>query len=134
VYAIDANTGATRWSQSVSGTAPVALGPHFLYVVSGSFLSAVDPAGCGTSICAPAWFASLNDQPVLQPAVAGGLVFVAGQAGSLQAYSADGCGDTLCNALWSYATGSAATGAPAVDQGHLVVGTADGNVRAFAPS
>jgi hypothetical protein len=94
----------------------------------------VDPAGCGTSICSPAWFATLNDQPTLQPAIAGGLVFVAGPSGSIQAYGADGCGQALCTALWSYAMGSAATGAPAVDQGHLIVGTADGNVRAFVPS
>jgi outer membrane protein assembly factor BamB len=134
VYAIDTNTGATRWSQSVSATAPLALGPHSLYVVSGSFLSAVDPAGCGTSICSPTWFATLSDQPTLQPAIAGGLVFVAGPSGSIQAYGADGCGHTLCDALWSDAMGSAATGAPAVDQGHVIVGTADGNVRAFAPS
>jgi outer membrane protein assembly factor BamB len=135
VYAIDASTGATRWSGSVNATAPVALGPNFLYVVSaGQFLSAVDPAGCGTSICTPVWFATLNDQPTLQPAIAGGLVFVAGPSGSIQAYGADGCGHALCDALWSYAMGSAATGAPAVDQGHVIVGTTDGNVRAFAPS
>jgi outer membrane protein assembly factor BamB len=135
VYAIDASTGATRWSGSVNATAPVALGPNLLYVVSaGQFLSAVDPAGCGTSICTPTWTATLNDQPTLQPAIAGGLVFVAGPSGSIQAYGTDGCGHSLCDALWSYAMGSAATGAPAVDQGHLIVGTADGNVRAFVPS
>jgi outer membrane protein assembly factor BamB len=34
VYAIDTNTGATRWSGSVNATAPIALGPNFLSVVS----------------------------------------------------------------------------------------------------
>jgi outer membrane protein assembly factor BamB len=70
----------------------------------------------------------------LQPAVAGGVVVVATDAGTIAAFAADGCGAGDCPTLWSADLGSPATGAPAISRGRIHVGTAAGDLVTYAPA
>ena len=100
-------------------------------------LYAYPAAGCGAATCPPAWSAEVDTlpntgAPVLQPAVAGGVVYLAGEGGVLYAFDAAGCGAATCAPLWSASVGSEITGAPAVSNGRVYVGTADARLVAFA--
>ncbi len=141
VVAFDAATGAERWRSATTTreNAP-ALAGGLLFAGSadpGSDRLQVFAAdGCGAATCAPLWSAALPSVTgeigaILQPAVAGGLVFVAGDGGLLAAFDAAGCGAATCEPLWTHDVGSAITGAPAVSNGQVYVGTADGRLVAF---
>ena len=134
MYALDAATGAVRWSAPVGSgiQGPPALADGVLYVAAGAGeLVALDAEGCGAATCAPRWTAATGGPMVAQPAVAGGVVFTAAQDGTLRAFDAGGCAAEPCEALWSAETGSAITGSPAVSGGHLLVGTADGRLISY---
>ena len=129
VYALDAATGAVRWTASVGAavSASVALAEGVLYVpTADGRLVALDATG--TTL----WEASTGARIGVQPAVAGGVVYAGSDDGSVDAFPAAGCGATTCTALWSAEAGSRITGAPAVSRGQLYVGTADGRLVAYA--
>jgi outer membrane protein assembly factor BamB len=134
VYALDAATGAVRWTAALGApvTATPALADGTLYVPTGDGrLVVLAAAGCGSATCSPSWEASTGSPLGVQPAVAGGVVYAGSDDGSIDAFDAAGCGAATCVALWSAEAGSAITGAPAVSSGRLYVGTANGQVVAY---
>lgn len=135
VYALDAATGAVRWTGAVGAgvTASPALADGVLHVpTADGRLVALAADGCGATVCGPQWSASTGGPPAVQPAVAGGVVVTGNDDGSVDAFDAAGCGAATCPALWSADAGAAVTGAPAVSAGRLYVGTADGRLVAYA--
>jgi outer membrane protein assembly factor BamB len=141
VYAIDATTGAVRWTANAGGpvSQPLAWTPDALYVVNDSgVLSTLDPDGCGRVSCTPLAWTLVDDAPVAAPAVAGGVVYVASGGGFLAAFDADDLepGEYVSPPIWSttVAGGAEITGGPTVANGQLLVGTGNGRVVAFAPS
>ncbi len=137
--AYDTATGAVLWGWSTGPGGPPALTPDTVYTATADGLLhafSVDGSpqnGCPQGICDPLWSASLGFAPdlSLQPAVAGGVVFVAGAGGEIAAVDAAGCGSPPCAPLWTGSVGSQITGSPAVSNGQLYVGTADGRLVAF---
>jgi outer membrane protein assembly factor BamB len=136
VYALDAATGAVRWSApvgaAVTGSPALAQGTLFVPTADGDVV-ALAAGGCGAPTCSPLWSAPTGSPVTVQPAVAGGVVFTGSADGSLHGFTAAGCGAATCEPLWSVATGSRITGAPAVAFGQLFVGTQDGRLIAYAP-
>lgn len=129
-YAVDAATGAVRWSASVGSavTASPALAYGKLYVPTADGSLVVLDASTG----APVWSADTGAGIGVQPAVAGGVVFTGSDDGSLHGYDANGCGSATCAALWTESTGTAGIqGAPAVTGGQLYVGTGDSRLLAY---
>jgi len=129
VYALDAATGAVRWSTPVGSavTASPALAGGRLYVpTAGGSLVVLDASNGGQL-----WSASTGGRMGVQPAVGGGVVFTGSNDGSVHAYDAAGCGSSTCPALWSDNVGSGISGAPAVSAGQLYVGTADSRLLAY---
>jgi hypothetical protein len=136
VYALDAATGAVRWTADAGApvTAPPALAGGSLFVpASDGDLVVFDAGGCGAPTCGPVWTAAAGAGLDEQPAVAGGVVFTGSVDGAVRGYDVGGCGAATCDPLWSESTGSAITGAPAVAFGRLFVGTDDGRLVAYAP-
>lgn len=134
VYAVDAATGAVRWTAAVG--APVtqrpALTPGRLYVVTDDGrLLRFAAGGCGAPTCTPIRTTTLAGPPATPPAVAGGVVYVASDGGVLAAYAASGPAPA---ALWSTEVGAEVTAGPTVAFGTLYAGTGDGRVVAFRPS
>lgn len=132
----DTATGEVLWAPSVSDVAgPSALAEGTLFSAGRNeeLLRAFPADGCGAPTCEPLWSGELGFEPdsVLQPAVAGGVVFVAGLQGQLAAFDASGCGTPTCAPLWTASVGSRITGSPAVNNGQLYVGTSDGRLVAF---
>ena len=125
VYAIDAATGAVRWS-AVLG-APIiarpALAEGSLYVpLSTGDVQVLPTDGCGSPTCSPVWTAATSGIVKSQPAVAGGVVYVGTDTGSVLAFAAAGCGAVTCPPVWTFAMGSPVTTAPIVTGGRLIVG------------
>lgn len=139
IRAYDAGSGGLLWADDTPMADSVpALADGLLFAADRSTdrLHAYSAGGCGAPTCAPLWSASIDtaatqSAPLVQPAVAGGVVYVAGDSGVLHAFDAAGCGAPTCEPLWSYDLGAAITGAPAVNAGQVYVGTADGRVVAF---
>jgi outer membrane protein assembly factor BamB len=134
--AVDAATGAVRWSGPLpaAATASPSVAGGKLYVpTAAGDLVVFEAAGCGPSTCPPSWTASTGTGRALveQSAVAGGVVYTASEDGSVHAFDAAGCAAPPCTPLWSAATGSPITGAPAVSGGRLYVGTRDGRLVAY---
>ncbi len=137
--AYDTATGAVLWDRSTSPGGPPALTADTVYTATADGLLhaySVDGSpqnGCPGGTCDPSWSATLGFTPdlSLQPAVAGGVVFVAGAGGEIAAVDAAGCGSPPCAPLWTGSVGSQITGSPAVSNGQLYVGTADGRLVAF---
>ena len=130
LYALDAATGAVRWSVPVGSavTDPPALADGSLYVPTTTGGLVVLDAATG----ATRWTAPTNSPVTVQPAVAGGVVYVGQESGKLWAFDAGGCGSPTCtDPLWKVRTGAVISGAPAVNQGRLYVGTADDRLLAF---
>jgi outer membrane protein assembly factor BamB len=127
VYAVDAGTGAIRWSAAAG--APVdqmpALANGVLYVAprTGGVL-AFAAGGCGAATCTPLYQFDTGSPVPAQPAVAGGLVFVGTQSGLVQAFPAAGCGAAHCAPAWSSpGLGGSVTAGPIVVSGNVLVGT-----------
>lgn len=130
LYALDAATGATRWTASGLGSAGApALAGATLYVPTGDGrIVTFDAAGCGGATCAPAGeYATGATGAASTPAVAGDLVY-ATAGGSVFAFAAGGCREP-CDPLWS-APGS---GAPVVSRGQVYVRSAAGVVAYGLP-
>jgi outer membrane protein assembly factor BamB len=137
VYAINARTGAVRWTASVGSAVvqPPALAKGSLFVPTASGdLVVLAAHGCGAATCKPLWSAAAGSPLSAQPAVAGGVVFTGSESGAIRAFRAAGCRSATCLPLWSAEAGAAITGPPAVTGGQLFVGTADGRVVAYRSS
>ncbi len=134
--AVDAATGAVRWSAAVGSAvvAPpaVARGTVFVPTAAGS-LVALPADGCGAATCAPLWASPTGSALTVQPGAAGDVVFVGAADGSVDAFAAAGCGAAMCPPVWSADTGSSITGAPAISGGKVLVGTLDGRLIAYGP-
>jgi len=129
VYALDAATGAVRWSVALGAavSAPPALAEGVLYVpTADQRVVAVDAADGAAQ-----WTAATAGVVGVQPAVAGGVVYTGSRTGTVEAFAAAGCGAATCPPLWSAGAGAAITGAPAVASGSVYVGTADGHLVAY---
>jgi hypothetical protein len=133
LLALDAGDGSVLWSTALGGvpSAMPALDDDTLFVpLQDGRLVAVPSGGCGAATCPVGWSARTGGVG-RQPAVAGGVVVVATDAGTVRAFDADGCARPRCRALWGADLGVAATGAPAVSGGRVFVGTAGGGLVAF---
>lgn len=121
LYALDATTGAVRWTASGlgAGGAP-ALAGDTLWVPTGD--GEVVPfavAGCGTATCGPSrpWPVDTGTgAPVTAVTVAADVVY-ATSAGTVHATAAGPCPTGPCPVLWS----GAGDGTPVVSAGHLHV-------------
>jgi outer membrane protein assembly factor BamB len=139
-HALDPATGAVQWTAPLGGTptaAPAVDADTAFVPLADGRLVALAAGGCGATTCAPTWSATTaGGGRGLQPAVAGGVVYLATDAGAIAGFDADGCRrrGRSCPALWSDDLGAAATGPPAVSGGRLYVGTAAGQLVAYAPS
>jgi outer membrane protein assembly factor BamB len=136
VYALDAATGAIRWTAPVGSPverAP-ALAHDTLYVpTADGRLSAVPAGGCGAAVCAASWTTTPAGVISVQPAVAGDVVYVGSADGTLRAFDANGCDAPTCAPLWTANAGAPITGGMAVYGGKLYVGTADALVAYGLP-
>jgi outer membrane protein assembly factor BamB len=136
VYALDAATGAIRWTAPVGS--PVertpALAHDTLYVpTADGRLSAVPAGGCGAAVCVASWTTAPAGVISVQPAVAGDVVYVGSANGTLRAFDANGCDAPTCAPLWTANAGAPITGGMAVYGGKLYVGTADALVAYGLP-
>jgi hypothetical protein len=131
LYALDASTGAVRWTASLGsavGTPALAGGTLYVQTAAGR-LVALPAGGCGAPTCTPAWEAATGGGTT-QPAVAGGVVITTSSQGLVQAFDAAGCSAPTCPPLWEDNSGLAGMSAPAVSGGQVYV-TADGAVLAY---
>lgn len=144
VLVISQDTGAVLWRAPYDATqAEIAVSRDRLYVAaSGSgagagTLLAFDVNGCGTTICAPLWTASLGTTTASAPTVAGGVIYAATSGGEIRAYDAAGCGATTCSAVASV-TVAGDVRTMSVGEGHLLVTSratgGPATVTAFAPT
>jgi PQQ-like domain len=80
-----------------------------------------------------AFTAHFGDNTVTEggPAVANGVVYIAGFDGVLSAFATKGCGITLCEPLWRGQADGDFTGTPAVGGGVVLIGSADHLIYAF---
>lgn len=136
VYAIEAATGAVRWTAAVGSAVtalPAVADGMVLVPTASSGLVALPADGCGAATCAPVWTASTGASIDEQPVVAGGAVFTLSAGGLLDAYAVAGCGATTCAALWSDDLVASITQPMAVEDGRLFV-TVDGDIHVYAPA
>jgi outer membrane protein assembly factor BamB len=136
VYAVNAHTGAVRWTASVGAAvadSPALAGDTLFVPTEDGRLVALRASGCGRATCTAKWVTQPAGGALsVQPAVAGGVVFTGAADGTVSAYDAGGCGRAAsCSPLWSSSTGSEITGAPAVSSGQVYVGTADSRLVAY---
>ncbi len=140
VVALDAATGAVRWTVDVGAAvpSPPALADGVLYAgTAAGTLVAVDARGCGAATCRPLWTATGGPASIAtQPAVAGtgadAVVYVGTTDGTVRANAAAGCGEPTCrHPLWTAPAGGPVTGGPIVSNGRVFVGTDNGRVVAF---
>ena len=137
VVALDAGSGAVRWSSDVGAvvtTAP-ALADGVLYAgADDGRLVALPAGGCGATSCVPMWTTPAAGPTSVQPAVAGDVVYVGSTDGTLRAFDADGCEAATCQPLWTTDVGAPVTGGLAVYGGQLYVGTQTGLVAYGLPA
>ncbi len=130
VYALDASTGAVRWSKSSSASITVspALSNGVLYVGTSTGTLAALSAADGTE----QWSASTTSGGVsVQPATNGAVVFTGSSDGTLDAFAASGCGKPTCHSLWTHDVGGSLDGGLALAFGRLYAGGTSG-LFAFA--
>jgi outer membrane protein assembly factor BamB len=119
LYALDARTGANRWSYPVSGASP-AVANRVVYVGDDK-LYALD-AETGTEL----WEYSTRGRVYCPPTVADGTVYFGSDDHNLYAL------DAKTGALrWSYLTGGVMRSAPAVANGVVYAGSDDRNLYAL---
>jgi outer membrane protein assembly factor BamB len=140
VVALDAATGAIRWTVDVGAAVPTppALAEGVLYAgTAAGTLVAVDAHGCGAATCRPLWTATGGPAPIAtQPAVGGtgtdAVVYVGTTDGTVRAHAAAGCGKRTCrHPLWTAPAGGPVTGGPIVSGGRVYVGTENGRLVAY---
>jgi outer membrane protein assembly factor BamB len=134
VTALDAATGAVRWTGPPTGSryAGPALARGVLYAPTATGGVVALDAATG----AVRWRGATGSEAgaSVQAVVAGGVVFVGLHDGGVHAFDAAGCGGAAtCAPLWSAATGDApVTGGLAVSGGRLYVPTGAGRLVAYA--
>jgi outer membrane protein assembly factor BamB len=130
--AIDAATGATRWTAqglgSVNGLPALADGR--LYVPTTEHVLAFDAGGCGQSTCEPLW-TTLRGSAGGQPVVGGDVLYVGAANGVVDAYDLTTSDRIDAAPVWTGHVDSGVSGGLAVAFGRLYVGTGSG-VTAFA--
>lgn len=130
--ALDATTGATRWSAeglgSVNGLPALADGR--LYVPTTEHVLAFDAGGCGQSTCEPLWTTARGSGP-WQPVVGGDVLYVGAPNGIVDAYDLTTCDQMDSVPVWTGHVDGEVSGGLAVASGRLYVGTTTG-VTAFA--
>ena len=140
VVALDAATGAIRWSVDVGAavSTPPALAEGVLYAgTAAGTLVAVDAHGCGAATCRPLWTATGGPAPIAtQPAVAGtgadAVVYVGATDGTVRGHAAAGCGKRTCREpLWTATAGGPITGGPIISGGRVYVGTENSRLVAY---
>src|SRR5262245_32400146 len=130
LFAIDAATGATRWTGylGVGGTTPAVVGDTVYVQTTSGWMIAYNSAGCGATQCPIWWERGLAPSigATTQPAVAGDVVYTAWPDGSIVAMGLKG------EPLWWGSAGSQAiTGGPVVSAGKVYVADAGGTLTAF---
>jgi hypothetical protein len=130
LYAIDAATGAIRWTGylGVGGTTPAVADDTVYVQTTSGWVIAYNSAGCGATECPIWWERGLAPSigATTQPAVAGDVVYTAWPDGSIAAMGRRG------ELLWRGSAGSQAiTGGPVVSGGKLYVTDAGGTLTAF---
>jgi len=139
LLALDIATGAVVWRASVPSLSGLAAFGGILYTTSGSTLLALDGAGC-VSTCSPLWTATFPGTRLsANLAGAGGVIYVASDAGVVSAFDAAGCGAATCAPVKQVPLGGDSTGTLIVASGHLYAGIHNpsetfGRVVAFAPA
>ncbi len=141
LYALDADTGAVRWSapiafspiQTATATAAPAVSDSWVIVPSDVGLHGFSTR-CGGPDCSMSWAADTGGAVSVQPAVVGAgddtLVIAGGADGGLDAFDVATCASaSVCaEPTWSGPAGAPITGAPAVSNGRVYVGTEAGIV------
>jgi outer membrane protein assembly factor BamB len=89
-------------------------------------------------VCAPLWTAYIGSTSVSSPAIAGNVVYVGSDDGSLYAFDARAgrahCSTDPpinCSPLWTAPTGGHIRSSPSVANGVVYIGSDDGTLRAF---
>jgi outer membrane protein assembly factor BamB len=121
LYALDARSGTVLWQGRAgapisSESAAVTGGMVYVSSDDGRLL-AFSEAGCGASVCDPAWTGQLGAATISSPAVAYGDVYVGADDGDLYAFDSSGCGGVACTPLWTTHLGGEIRAAPAVANG-----------------
>lgn len=139
-YALDAATGATRWTAELGahprGEPALAEGQLYVATADGRLLAFhTDACAAGPSPCAAAWTATAGTGALAgQPAVAGGVVVVGTAEGAVRAYDAAGCGTATCDPLWSGTVAGRVSVPPIVGSGRVLVLDDTDRLTAFAPT
>ena len=130
-YALDASTGAVRWSTPLGAGAitqvPAFDGALVYYATDAGAVIAIDP-----SSGAVRWRSTLGAAPTAQPAVAGGVVYVGASDGTVRAFAAAGCSASPCGPVWSTDAGGSIDGVVPAD-GHLYV-TVGSGITVYTPT
>ena len=138
LVALDAATGATRWTATVGSpiSQPPALAKGMLYVpTDAGELVAVPAGGCGAPTCPAAWRGTASGPITAQPAVAGGVVYAGASDGVVTAFPAASPGGATWSPAWTSPAPSAGGGSVkglAISTGSLYV-SRDGGVARYAP-
>ncbi|HEY7072595.1 MAG TPA: PQQ-binding-like beta-propeller repeat protein, partial [Acidimicrobiales bacterium] len=144
LLALDIATGAVVWRTPLAFFFQgMAAFDGIVYVATGSdsvppTLSAYDGAGC-VATCSPLWTAPIpGGRVTANLAGAGGVVYVASDAGVVSAYDAAGCGAATCAPVKEVLLDGDSTGTLIVASGHLYAGISAqtapfSRVVAFAP-
>jgi outer membrane protein assembly factor BamB len=115
------------------GSLAVANGMVYVGVFRGFVPSSLEalPTFCGTggASCNPLWQATIPSVDVA-PAVAGGVVYVAGD--KLYAFSATGCGSNTCGPGWTGTTAGNILSSPTVVGGTVYLGSGAGDDKLYA--
>lgn len=139
VFALDGATGAPLWrtephSDPGSGWQSIALAHDQLYVSDhrhdgpGGALEVFTAAGCGESVCAPEWSASIDGPPVGGLTVGGDVLYVGlwkATDSRFAAFNAHGCGAAVCSRLANVAFGAEQPIQAAVAGGRVAVASVD---------
>ena len=98
IHALDADDLSTKWTAAVPGgiVGPPTIAGDTLYVATGSSLTSMPVAGCGSATCTPSWSTALAGAAVDRPTVADGVVYVVSRPSDatdgdvLEAFDAEG--------------------------------------------
>ncbi len=124
VYALDAATGAERWSRSTGSlvVSSPAVADGVVYMGSWDHNLYAFDAGTGAKV----WSYQTEDAVTSSPAVADGVVYVGSHDGYVYALDA-----ATGAKLWSYQTGAGIDSSPAVAAGKVYIGSWDHDLYAL---
>jgi hypothetical protein len=134
---LDTATGAILWTGHTPATSITVAASEDGIFVGGNdgTLYAFERDGCGASLCQPSWSASTGAgrKIVVQPMVAGEVVYVGTDNGNVMAFPAT-CPGTTCASLWTGVVDDAHAGGVsglAADGGTIYATTSSGVLAAF---